>query len=352
MILKINDRIRNRKVDFFTKFAIEFKYDSIASLFSFDFFFNPENQEHVDLACIGHYHLATLEYNDELLLSGFILNEKFTDKSQKQLTRFSGYSYPGVLEDCQIPVSLYPLQSDGLTLKEIAQKLLKPFNLKMVIDASVSSRMEEVYKTTTAKESQSIATYLTELSSNKKIIVSHTSKGELLFTEANTKSNPILNFDGGIPFDEMSLDFNGQEMHSDITVVKQADIDGGNAGQFTIKNPYVPYVFRPRVIVQSSGTDIDTELVAKTALAEELKNLRLTIKMDRWLVDGKVIKPNNTILVKNPDIYLFKSTKWFIESVKLEGDKEKTVATLSCVLPEVYNGQPPKYIFEGVNTHG
>ena len=79
MILKINDRIRNRKVEFFNKFSLELRYDSVASVFSFDFIFNSSNQEHIDLACIGHYHLASLEHNGELLITGYILSEKFND---------------------------------------------------------------------------------------------------------------------------------------------------------------------------------------------------------------------------------------------------------------------------------
>lgn len=352
MTLKINDRIRNRTVKYFSRFALDIRYDSVASVFSFDFFFDPDSQEHVDLACLGHYHLATLEHNDELLLTGFILSATFESTSGRNPVKCSGYSLPGVLEDCNIPPSLYPLQSDGLTLKEITDKLLRPFKIRRRVDPAVAARMNTPYKTTTARESQTIKAYLSELASQKQIIMSHTPAGELLFTEANTDKPPILHFTGGIPSIAMNLTFNGQPMHSHITVLKQADIDGGNSGEATVKNPYVPYVYRPKVIVQSSGTDIDTIRVAKAALAEELKHIKLVIKTDRWEIDGSIIKPNNTILVENKEVYSFNPVKWFIESVRLEGNKDKTVATLTCVLPEVYNGRTPKYIFKHINTHG
>lgn len=351
MILRINDRIRTRKVEFFNGFNVSLRYDSIASAFSFNFFFNPDNLEHKEMTCVGHYHIATVEHNDELLLTGYVLSEKFVDSSVKTLSAFGGYSLPGALEDCEIPPSLYPLQSDGLTLKEIAEKLIKPFGLKMVIDPSVTSRMNSVYEKTTAGAGQNIKAYLTELAAQKNIIISHNEKGNLLFTEAKTKQKPILNFDGGIPFTKMELSFNGQAMHSEISVVKQAGKDGGNAGQSTVKNPYVPYVFRPKVVIQSSGDDIDTELAAKNIRAAELKNLKLIIATDRWEVDGKVIKPNNLISVINKEVYLYKKTDWFIEQVDLSGDNTKTTATLTCVLPEVYNGKEPNYIFKGINTH-
>jgi prophage tail gpP-like protein len=346
MILKINDRIRTRQVEFFNDFTLDLKYDSIASSFGFNVYFDPENEDHVELIQVGHYHIANIEHNGEQLIRGYILSEAFKDSDTRSLVPISGYSLGGVLEDSNIPVSLYPLQYDGLTLREIATKLVAPFGLKIVVDASVSAKMDSVYDVSTANEKQSIKQYLSELASQKNIIISHDEFGNILFTQVKTDLKPILNFDGGLPFTEMSLQFNGQALHSEITVMKQASSDGGNAGQATVINPFVPYVYRPKVIIQNSGDDNDTELVAKMALAEELKNIKLTIITDRWEVNGKIIKPNNLITVVNKKLNLFTPSNWFIEEVKLVGDAEKTVATLTCVLPECYNNQTPKYIFK------
>ena len=346
MILKI----KNKKYDFFNEFKLNLKYDSIASTFTFDGYFNPENKDHRDLLHIGHFHPITVEHNDELLVSGILLSETFRHSSVKELTSLGGYSFPGVLEDCQIPTSSYPLQSDGLSLREIAQKIIKPFNLEMVIDSVVRKKMNEVYDTSTANELQPIKTYLSELASQKNIILSHTPEGKLLFTQANTKKPPILDFNipegGSIPGTSMSLTFNGQLMHSQITIIKQAGISGGNAGEITVINPFVPFTFRSKVLVQNSGDDNDTRKAAKNALAKEFQNIKLKITTDRWEVDDKIIKPNNIVSVINPDIFLFKKTNWFIESINFTGNKKQTTAVLNCVLPEVYNGKIPTNIFE------
>lgn len=351
MELYIDDRIRNRKVDFFNTFNLNLQYDSVASSFGFSFYFNPDNKEHVEMACIGHNHLVRVEHNGELLLTGFLLSQGFTDAPVKSLCKFGGYSLTGVLEDCQIPTSIYPLQSDGLTLRQIATKLLNPFKIGLKTANGVN--IDSVFKTTTADETQTIKDYLTELATQKNIIITHDSEGNLLFTQALKKQTPILDFFPGQPGStDMNLTFNGQAMHSHITVVKQASMDGGNAGQYTIRNPYVPFVYRPKVMNQTSGTDNDTQSAAKNALAAELKNLKLVINTDRWTdANGKIIKPNNIITVLNPEIYLFKKTKWFVESVNFVGDNENLTASITCVLPEVYNGEHPEYLFEGINLH-
>jgi len=355
MELVVNDRIRNRKIDFFNNFTLKLPYDSLSGNFSFTFYNNPDNPEHKELLCIGHYHICKVTHNGETLLTGNMISQGFVSSSQRKLVAITGYSLPGVLEDCEIPPKIYPLQSDNLSLKQIAQKIIAPFGLKMVIDSSVSSLMNSSFKKSTAKENQNIKSYLSELASQKNIVLSHTPNGELWFTKAKTKQKPILDFDtskGAIPGTEFTLQFDGQAMHSHITVQKQASTDGGNAGEYTIRNPYViNSVYRPKVISQNSGDDNDSQKAAKTALAAELKNLKLTIKTDRWIVDGKIIKPNNLITVINPEIYAFKKQTWFIESIDFVGDNTQTTATLNCVIPEVYNMETPVYLYKGINLH-
>lgn len=349
MELKIFDRIKNRTVQYFGKFDINLVYDSVGSDYSFDIFFDPENQDHKILCEPARYNLARLYHNGELLLTGFILSQGFTSQPQPTLNTFSGYSVPGVLEDSQIPTSAYPLENSGLTLRQIATKLLRPFQIIFEVDSAVNSLMDEKYEKTTAEATQTVKEYLQSLASQKDIIISHTPTGHLLFTKAKTDLKPIFNFDGNLPGTTFSLTFNGGMMHNQITVIKEADKDGGNAGEYTILNPYVPVnttAFRPKVVVQTSGNSNDTKKTARNLLGEELKNIILTITTDRWLIDNKVIKPNQIISVQNPDLFLYEKTNFFIQSVNLNGDPEKTIATLTCVLPECFNGNTPQNIFE------
>lgn len=337
---------RHYKIDTFNSFSLLLKYDSVASAFSFSMYFDPNDSKHRMLFQPGHFHQLDIEHGGELLMRGWILGQSFGVGAEKMLSSVNGYSLPGVLEDCNIPVDLYPLQSDQKTLSEIAKYLTSKFPFSVVVDGSVSGLMNQKFDTTTASETQTIKSYLNELASQKNIILTHTADGNLLFTKAKTRRTPIFHFENNQPATEMTLQFNGQGMHSDIWVTKEADIDGGNAGQEKISNPFVPYVYRPLVKTQSSGDDVDTKEAVKNVLQSELKGIKLTIKTNMWEIDGKVIKPNNIITVRNPELYLFEKSNWFIESVQLDGDETQTTATLTCVLPEVYNGSQPPYIFE------
>lgn len=349
MILRINDRIINRKVQYFEEFDIELKYDAVGSTFAFKYPFDPNNKDQKDMSCVGHYHTCTVEDNNETLLTGYIISPVFNSSRQPELATLGGYSLPGFLEDCEIPLKAYPLQRDGVSLKVIAENIIKHFGLKMVIDPVAASAMDEPYQETTAKETQSVKSYFSELASQKNIIITHDEFGRLIFTKAVAKK-PIFHFDGNVPTKKMVLTFDGRQMHSEITVLKQEAFDEETANESnTIKNPYVPFVYRPHVMTQTSSKDTDNLTVAKNALAKELKALVLTIDLDRYILNEKIIRPGSFITAMNPEAYLYTRENWFVESVRLKKDAEGENTTLRCVLPEVYTGATPKYIFQGIN---
>jgi len=360
MILKINDRFKVRQVSEFSNFRLSLAYDKFGSSFSFSFYFDPNNPAHKELACVSHFHDCTIEHNNEVLITGFAIFQGFTKSPTKQLATISGYSKPGWFEDCQIPPEIYPLQSDGVSLLNIATRATSPwgpstkYKIGIKVDDIVSDKVNKAFKKSTASETTTIANYLRELAQQKQIIISHDNLGNMLFTQADTDKDPILSFDfrdGMIPGTEFNLDFDGQSIHSHITVLRQASTEGGNAGQYTIRNPYAPVVYRPKVVNQSSGDDIDTREAALRELSKELENIKLTIDTDRWVIDGKIIKPNNMITIYSPELFVWQKSDFFIRSIDFVGNETQTTAKINAVLPEVVNGKYPKSIYEGINMH-
>jgi len=425
MELTINDRIRNRKISLFNRVRVSLKFDSVASTFAFEYYFNPDNNEHKQLSCIGHYHIAKLTHNGETLLTGYVLSIAFNGNATRQLVTIGGYSLPGVLEDCEIPIGLegMSLDNEGKSLKDIALRYLKPFGLGLKIDesvivqasndiseeapalqptntipldappmpieellqpqfvfplaepegtldkwgmfitpwgndeSSVTDKMNADILKSTAQVGKTIKSYLAMLGSYKNIILSHDEQGNVVFTKAKKQAKPVASYSQGLSATSMSLSFNGQQMHSHITCVQQltssdeASVD--TARQSTVRNPFVPYVFRPKTIVVSNPDDgVDYTLTsAKNALAAELRGLKLIITTTSWTFpNGKIIRPNNVISVINSEIYLYKTSRWFIEEVELYGDEKEQIAKLTCVLPSVYDYTQPTYYFEGINT--
>lgn len=376
--LKINTRQSDtgdkiRTVRFFNDFEMNLKYDSIADTFSFTFLFNPNNPEHAEIACVSHYHECAIYYDNELLINGYMLSQGFRDTAKPELVHIGGYSKAGVFEDCDVPTSLYPLESNGLSLRAICQRILNNFNTHIrskegkfklfvapISRTAASSRIVEKMDATipksTAKESENIKSYLTGLATKKNLVLSHTPEGDLLITEANTEALPVFDYDDTkqmVGFVEMDLQFNGQAMHSHITVIRQASQDGGNAAEYTIRNPFVPVaaVFRPKTIVMSSGDDVTIKEFAENELRKELKAITLSITLDRGKLNGIFIRPNNTCRVKNRKIFLYKSVRWFIESVNFKVNSGQETSILTCVPTYVYSDEKPVNFFVDIHKN-
>lgn len=341
--------INGRRYTKFNQFKLKLQYNSVASTFSFNFY-DDFGEVSKLLVTPGRYVSAVVKYISEngtesTLITGVVLTHSKISSSKSQYIGIAGYSKTGVIEDCQIPVNLYPLQTIGQTFRQIATRLINPFGLSLIVNPAISNKVDKPIDETTANNTESIKSYLYELAYNRNLILSHTDKGELLITRADANSPVVAEFNRGLSAPVMSLEFDGQGMHSEITVLRQADDSGGNFGTSTVKNPFVG-VYRPSVKIQTSGDDIDIRDAAARELGRELSNIRLTINANKWEANNKLIVPNTIISVVNPELGINSPTNFFIESVDYVGNELITEATLNCVIPEVYNWGTPKNFFE------
>lgn len=336
--------------DKFLEFNLNLRYDSVASDFSFTVWFDSGNEAHRQAFKPGTYKPVKVYYNEDILLTGTVLNMSFVSNAQGNGLAISGYSLTGVLEDCQIPTSAYPLHSKGLDLKSITEKICSAFGINVIVDPTVSGKISKVFKNATATNQQSAKQYITDMAAQQGIIVTHDAWGNIILTECYTKATPLFDFTDGIPGLELSLDFDGQKMHSDVTTLRQAKIGSRSTkknpvvGQEKVSNPYCN-VFRPRVERQTAGDEHDTGKAARTNLSEELKGIGLKGNLNTWSINGVFVKPNQIITVENPDLFLFQKTRFFIESVSYKLDANGESCFLDCYLPEVYNQDTPKNIF-------
>lgn len=338
-------RIDNKDFEHFRDFTLNFKYDSVASTFGFTALFDPNNKTHRELFKPASYKKAQVYFGGRLILTGIILNNAFKITSKKEPLTISGYSTPGILQDVTLAVESRPLQFDGMTVLEIVERCCSPYGVNVVVDPTATTEANEVLPNTEIKINQKIKEFLVEITTQKNLMLSHNEKGELVITKSFISKPPIDEFGSGMSSSSVALSINGQGMHSEISTLKQASVDTDNAGEASTNNPYVS-TLRTLTVNQSSGDDNDSGKYGRSLLSSELKNISLKIETDRiqWR-NGGLMLPNETITVRNNDLYLFKKTKFFVESVTIKGNNASSTASLNCVLPEVYNENEPVNIF-------
>lgn len=377
MQIKIEDII----VDTYTNLRLTVRYDSLVSDFQFSVKYDPDNATHRRIYKPLGYQRIVISNGGTTLLTGTVLNIEYEDSETPTLITLSGYSRTGVLEDCQIPLE-EPQQWFTSNLKEITEKLIQPFDLKLVIDPLIAQYVNVNYANVEAKETESIKDFLAKIASQKHVILTHDEFGNVRYTKARVGSEtttddtlttvtvtpvsadidgaadynaqrivtvnyePVFTFDGTQPNTKIKLITNGQNMHSTISVVKQSDVvDVQQVVDATIANPYVQSVYRPNVSVQSASTGGDVPITARNILSEELKNISLSVETNSWYLGGRIAQVNNTVNVISRNCFLFKKTLFFIREATYSGDADKQILTLNCCLPDVFTDGEPKNIF-------
>ena len=332
--------IDGTRIRFWNRFNLDLHYDAIASSCSFVYRFNPKNPDLATINRFGEHQSVKIQHLDQTLITGVLLNQKHRQNSTAKLSNLTAYTKTGVLENSNLSTSSYPLERNQLSLREIIESILPPYNLRLVIHSVAAQAANEPFESTTAKPEQTLKNYFSSLASQKNIILTHNSAGNLVLTRANTNQAAAFTFYAEEPpVIDWDLDVNIQNMHSEITVIKEASLtsENANSGESTIRNPYVKNIFKPKVVSQTEGNDLDTEMVARNFLSQELKNIVLTLTLDRWVVNEVFVRPNQIIHVLNRAIGISNLTSFFIQSVKYTGDNQKQTAVLTCVLPEVFN---------------
>lgn len=328
---------------FFNELNIDLKLDSIASTFSFNARFNPNNENHKKLfKPLLYSKVEIYNDNDDLIFTGTIINHSFTSDSKNNLVAVSGYSLPGVLEDCTTPVKNYPLESTNRSLKDISERLCGLFGIKVVIDSSVGNDANRVYKKSVASPTDTIKSYLNKLTSQRNVILSHDKHGRVVLFKPNGEGKPKYSFNKENALN-MSFGVNGQGLHSLISVVRQPSAENaGVSTQDSISNPLIS-VFRPTTKVLNSGEDTDTKNAADNEMASELKAISLSVSLVGLFDD---IEPGDIIEIQNNEIFIYNKTNFIVSGVKFSINQSAQLTDLSLVLPETYTSKAPKKIFD------
>lgn len=330
MKLLINNSIFSN----FSSYVINLIYNSVASSFRFDIL------RDISPVPLSYADCQILNDKDELLLTGTIVNHTTTTSAKPNLIVISGYSKAGILEDCNIPVSAYPLQFDNLSLKQIIDKLLPIFDIEYIVDSIISNELNKTYKKSNANISSSIKEYINNLASQRGIIISHDKEGKIVFTKVDTSNMlPVATFEeGNTGTEKYSININGQVLHSEISVIKQASSIDKSSGEFTIKNLLVDK-YRPKVIVSTSGSVFDVEKMAIIELSKEFANIKIMIDTTLFVI------PGNLIQLKVPSLRINDFIELFVERTTINGDMTGERYTLTCVLKEVYSMEKIQNIF-------
>lgn len=345
---------------FFTAGSINLKLDSIASTFEFAARFSANNLEHQEMfKPLQYKKIEILNSKNKLIFTGTILNHRFKSNEGRELLVISGYSKSGILEDVTVPISAYPLESTGRSLKDIAERLSGLFGINVIVSdqaktisdtaikikkspkekstlATLTAKAKAIFGKTAIGPSETIKDYLAKLAGQKNIILSHNEKGEVLLFQPDLDQKPRYFFTKGNSL-SMATDFNGQALHSEINVVRQPSDDNlGVSATDVAKNSLIAK-YRPTTKILTSGDDTDTSNAARNEVASELRAIAVTVEL-QGLFDE--IYPGEIVNVHNHYIYCYAYNRFMVDSITMKFDEKSDTTTLNLVIPESFSGGP------------
>jgi len=350
----------------FSTITVDLLFNAFASTFSFD-------GEKDIVPKLLKFQVVEIFHENTLLLTGVVLSHNLSSGKNPTLRAISGYSITGKLQDCSLPLigSSEYTSTSILEVSELASQLL---GIKTKFDDDASDAMNAIIPKIIFEPGESYKKSIESHATQKGLYITHTPQGELLYKKGDiSKQSPVLTFTDKNT-ESMSLLVNGQMMHSDISVLRQATIDDLDSfdylsGDETIKNPLIegiqgsyedyffgdensdsdgvpvglkpiPSSFRPIVILLKDGDPLDAKTAARAKLASELKEVKLTISAKIFVNKGEVIN------VRNEEIEINNNTEFFIEAVNIKEKKDSINYVYTCVLKGVYTNEEVKNVFE------
>lgn len=276
---------------------------------------------------------------EQLMLVGTILNVKPIMSTSGRTINIDGYAKAGILNDCMVPVSVYPnLETDDVKLNTLVDSLIAPFGLTATYLADVGAPFLEV----SLDASNKILSTISKLSKQRDLLLRNDNLGNLVFSKIDESDVSIRldEFDDTVT--DIEVDFSAQNFYSSVTGTQPMVLSLVGESH-TIENPLLEDVFRPYVF--------ETDDVAEEALPDLVRpkfnrmysdSMKFTVKVRGWRDHtDQLWKVGSMVELIAPGVMVKKETKLMIRQVVFGVDNQGgNVATLTLTYPSVPESFP------------
>lgn len=286
------------------------------------------------------YKSVALKIDGAPLLTGVLFPSPQLNPTSNTIAG-SGYSKPGVLNDCEFSPDSYPLEFNGVNLQTIADTAARPFGVPVIFDAAPGVAFDQV----AAAPSSKILAFLIGLAKQRELLISDTVAGALKFF-APIESGPavVAIHQDASRFIDGKPTFNEQQYYSSVTGLSPNTL-GRFSESFTVVNPFMAGIVRPHTFTISDTTDVDIQTVVRAKAGRMFADsVSYEISVQGWRDDnGDIWAPNTLVKLSAPGIMVYTESEFIVKSVRLSrGSTTGDTATLALVLPGAYNGKIPE----------
>lgn len=278
------------------------------------------------------------------LFRGTLLHVSPTVSESGSSVKLKGYSTPGVLQDCTMPVSSYPLQFRNVNIVDIAAQVAEPFGVSVVSEGFVGGPFKRVK----VKRDRKVLAFLINLAKQRQLLIRSNANGELVIAEPGPVFGPVASLrTDESPLESVNVDFRPQSYYSHVTGVRSTR-RGHRGSQHTIVNDRATElgIVRPLTISMRDTSKGELARAAQAAAGRMLAtSVAYTAQVTTWLdANGDHWAPEATVELTAPKAFVPEPYKFQIRSVQLTRTPEGSSATLSLMLPGAFGGTPPSML--------
>lgn len=333
--------INGQRFRFWTDMSITLSIDAMASV-EFTAPFEPESREFRDAFRPFSYAPVVVTVGGDPLFTGTMLTPTPSVTDTGVAVSVSCYARPAVLDDCTAPASAFPLEFNGQALPEIAKTLCAPFGFSVTFEGMPGPAFERV----ALDPKTSVLPFLAELAKQRALVMTSSPGGDLAFPSITKAGSPVAQLREGVPpLLSVAPQFAPQDYYSHVTGLESVAL-GGSGSQFTVKNPHLPGVVRPKTFggPDVEGGDIKTATESKSG--RMFGNMvAYTIAVPTWRDPlGRLWAPNTTLVLEAPSAMIYRPYEFLVRRVTLTRNEDAEAAELELVLPGSFSGETPEVL--------
>jgi len=334
-------KIDGRKFTGFTSYELNLSYDSFDT-FSVSAPYSSAMVELQNAITPFAFKPCEVYFEDTLLFKGCLLTPDPELTSNTGEITLQGYPHCGILNDCTVPPTRYPLKVMGINMRGIADAACEPYNIPVVIDGDIGPDFTEV----SIEPNERIMGFLSKLAKQRNLLFTNTKKGELLFFTARQERSFETFTEGSKPIISLKAKFSAQRFFSHVTGFCKTGEDYPSKS-YTLENKYLidKGIMRHHSIMVDDAETLDELQKGVEAYAGRMFADCVSYELvcdTHHNANGSRFRKGMTVCVHAPNAMITRETNFIARSVKFTRTTDGKQTTLDLVLPGSFTGTLPE----------
>lgn len=302
--------------------------------------FDPDNRAFRRVFRPDGFKSVVVTIGGKRIFTGVMVPQPPTsDPSGSQIT-VDAFSIPGVLEQCSAPESVWPIEFRRHNLREITDRILKPFGVQYMFESDPGPAFKKVKMQPTS----TIFAFLTPLAQQRGYVISDDSDGFMVYRQSTSTGSPVAVLREGVaPLVSVAPSFNFVQYYSHVTGLKPARA-GSRAARYTAANTFLNRSLRPSVFTAGDTDAGEIEDATNAKLGRMFGNAATyTATIATWRDPrGSLWRENTTVKVLYPSAMIYQEYEFLVRRVNLSQTPTEEVAVLELVMPGAFSGEIPE----------